>query len=565
MRARPRFATDDRLVGLVRRGDLTAFEILYGRHARELLNFCNSILGSRHDAEDAVQSTFASAYRALIADERPVELRPWLFAIARNASLSILRTRKPTAELHEHAPAREDPAAQAEQRESLRQVVATMLELPERQRTALVLAELHGLSQGEIGTVLGVPAEKVKSYIFQARTNLISERGARSADCREIREELVAARGAGLLKSRLRRHMRTCEGCRDYAQQLSAQRGQLGMLFPLAPTLALKRRVLDAATSANAAGAGSVGGAAVGASLAGTSIELAGGGVKALVAKLLIGAVGVGAGTGAGTAVLAAATTSSRHPAAHQRQTAAAGVTPRSAVEGPGLAAQVDPQRAGSSDLSAPGAAGVAPAAHERKAASARAEGAPGSGAGGQSATAQEHGKSTEAHGHGAKANEAPTGSGKSVQAHGKSGETHGKSAQAPGHAQGHGNGLSHGKSQAAHGQGAARATGPQGQAVAHGNAPAVTGNGHGHANGPPAPGATPGAASPSGNANAGGNGNGAAPAATPSPASEAAHAGAPANANAGGNGNGAGTSNPQSPGEPPAASHEAPEHPQKH
>ena len=283
-RIRPRFAADDRLVALVRGGDPTAFEILYDRHSRELLSSCSYILGSRHDAEDAVQSTFASAYRALLADERDVDLRPWLFAIARNASLSILRKRQPTTEINGAEPGRDDPVAQAEQREDLRQVLSTMLELPEHQRTALVLAEIHGLSHGEIGAVLGVRTERVKSYVYQARSSLISERLARSADCLEIREELATARGPPP-EEQASPPLRSCEGCRDYAQQLSRQRGQLGILLPVLPSLALKRRVLEAASS-DATSAGTCrGGAAVGGSLAGITAELAGAGGKALVAS----------------------------------------------------------------------------------------------------------------------------------------------------------------------------------------------------------------------------------------------------------------------------------------
>ncbi|HYM45400.1 MAG TPA: sigma-70 family RNA polymerase sigma factor [Solirubrobacteraceae bacterium] len=306
-----RFAADDRLVGFVRRGDATAFEILYDRHCRELLSFCRYILGSRHDAEDAVQSTFASAYRSLLADERRVAVRPWLFAIARNACLSILRQRRAAGEGDGVPEPGEDPVAQVEQREDLRQALSTMLELPERQRAALVLAELHGLSQREIGALLGVGAEQVKSYVYQARTSLISERRARDADCREIREELATARGAALLKSHLRRHLRSCPACRDYAEELSRQRRRLGILLPVAPSLALKRRALEAALGrAPGTGTGTcVSGTAAGASAVGTAAELAGGGVKALVAKLLAGVAFLGASTGVGAPLLGVATT----------------------------------------------------------------------------------------------------------------------------------------------------------------------------------------------------------------------------------------------------------------
>lgn len=316
-RARLRFAADDRLVSFVRRGNPAAFEILYDRHCHELLSFCRYMLGSRDDAEDAVQSTFAAAYRALLADERLVDVRPWLFTIARNACLSILRQRQPVAEIGE-APAPHgdfvDFAAQMQEREDLRQVLATLIELPEHQRASLVLAELHGLSHTEIGALLGVRADQVGSYVYQARSNLKAERLARIADCHEIRQELAVARGAALLKSRLRRHLRSCPGCRDYAEELSRQRRKLGALLPVTPTLALKRRSLESAFG-KAPGT-SAGGVAGGASLAGASTELAGSGFKALVAKVLVGLGCLSAGTGAATLVVGV----SAAPPSWQRQ-----------------------------------------------------------------------------------------------------------------------------------------------------------------------------------------------------------------------------------------------------
>jgi RNA polymerase sigma factor (sigma-70 family) len=301
---RLRFATDDRLMNFVRRGDSTAFEILYDRHASELLSFCVYMLGSRHDAEDAVQATFASAYRVLNRDAREVVLRPWLFTIARNNCLSILRRRRPAVELGEERAHDGDPIAELEVREELRHVLKSLLALPERQRAALVLAELHGLSQSEIGAVLGVRAERVKAYVYQARAHLVSDREAREADCRQIREELASARGAALLKSRLRRHLRGCPDCRTYADGLGRQRRQLGLLFPLAPSLELKYRVLEQGLGLAGSPGADAAGAALGASAAGAAAEIAGGGAKALVAKVATGLAVLGAGAGAGVAVL---------------------------------------------------------------------------------------------------------------------------------------------------------------------------------------------------------------------------------------------------------------------
>jgi RNA polymerase sigma factor (sigma-70 family) len=83
--------SDQRLVELVRSGNETAFEVAFERHAPGLLSFCRHILGSREDAEDALQQVFVAAYRDLLRDRREIALKPWLYAIARNRCLSSLR------------------------------------------------------------------------------------------------------------------------------------------------------------------------------------------------------------------------------------------------------------------------------------------------------------------------------------------------------------------------------------------------------------------------------------------------------------------------------------------
>jgi len=306
-RVRLRLAGDERLVASVRRGDAAAFEAMYDRHSAELLSFCVYMLGSRHDAEDAVQATFASAYRALHADRRAVNLRAWLFTIARNDCLNILRRRRTWVELDGEPAADGDPLRELELREEVRQMIAGLRELPESQRASLVLAELHGFSQAEIGSVLGVRAEQVKAFICQARSNLISERSARETDCCEIREELSDARGAALLRGRLRRHLRSCDDCRTYADGVARQRRTLGAVLPLAPSLLLKYWALEEALGSGAvADPGAyVGGAAVGGSVAGAAAEVAGGGFKALILKLATGVAFLGAGAGAGASMLA--------------------------------------------------------------------------------------------------------------------------------------------------------------------------------------------------------------------------------------------------------------------
>src|ERR687894_3151216 len=85
-----RTQSDSRLVDLVRAGNDRAFEAIVHRYRRPLLRHCRRLLPAGR-AEDAVQQAFLNAYRALMADDRAIDLRPWLYRIAHNASLNALR------------------------------------------------------------------------------------------------------------------------------------------------------------------------------------------------------------------------------------------------------------------------------------------------------------------------------------------------------------------------------------------------------------------------------------------------------------------------------------------
>ena len=86
-----RLQSDERLIAYVRRGNNSAFEALVSRYEARLLSFCRHMLGSREDAEDVLQEVFAAAFNAILADDRPINVRPWLYRIARNRSLNHLR------------------------------------------------------------------------------------------------------------------------------------------------------------------------------------------------------------------------------------------------------------------------------------------------------------------------------------------------------------------------------------------------------------------------------------------------------------------------------------------
>ena len=170
------------------------------------------MLGLREEAEDAVQHTFAAAYRDLQrGGDREIALKPWLFTIARNRCLSVLRAR------HELPQGDAEVATaglteQVEQRAELRDLLADIRELPDEQRAALLLAEVSGLAQADIASVLGCEAARVKALVYRARSGPIARRDARELPCEQVREQLSELRGGSLRRTELQLHLRECRG-----------------------------------------------------------------------------------------------------------------------------------------------------------------------------------------------------------------------------------------------------------------------------------------------------------------------------------------------------------------
>jgi RNA polymerase sigma factor (sigma-70 family) len=284
----PRGRSDDALVARVRAGDERAFELVFDRYHRSLLAFCRRMVGSDEEAEDALQHTFMAAYRSLRASDGPIRLKAWLYTIARNRCLSILRARREHVALDDGHAATDSLAADVDRRADLRGLQADLGALPDDQRAALVLFELGDQSHDEIAEVLGVRRDKVKALVFQARESLASWRRARETPCVEIREQLATVRGAALKRATLRRHVARCEGCQEFEVEVRRQRVAMAALLPVIPTIGLKAAVLSAVGV-------SAGGAGGGASLAGL-----GGAAKGVAAKTLMCAAVAGSAGSAG-------------------------------------------------------------------------------------------------------------------------------------------------------------------------------------------------------------------------------------------------------------------------
>src|SRR5829696_980795 len=303
---------DEKLVALIRDGNEHAFEALFDRYHSRLLAFCRHMLRSAEDAEDVLQEVFVKAHAAMLADERPINARPWLYRIARNRCLNHLR--RPVADgvdTMDVLPSENGvtTAERVQKREDFRCLVEDVSDLPETQRTALLLREIDALSYEEIATAMDTTVPAVKSLLVRARMSLAEATRSRQLTCGEVRLELAeAAEGLRKASGPVRHHVKRCEPCREFRGELRSNTKALAALAPLGPLALLWKSLIakfgigGSGTAASGSAAGGSGGIAGGSAVAGGGAAAGAGGAAAGVGGAVAAAGGTGAAFGGAAA-----------------------------------------------------------------------------------------------------------------------------------------------------------------------------------------------------------------------------------------------------------------------
>ncbi len=172
----------------VREGDTEALRDLIERHQRAVINTIHRAIGDASEAEDLAQRVFVQVYRSAKRYKPTAKFTTWLFTITRNTILNEhrRRSRHPAESLDALQEPRDsesagwqapdttmhDPAQEAVERELQEKIREAVQELPEAQRTAVILCRYEGLSYEEIAEVLGCTVSATKSLLHRARLTL---------------------------------------------------------------------------------------------------------------------------------------------------------------------------------------------------------------------------------------------------------------------------------------------------------------------------------------------------------------------------------------------------------
>jgi RNA polymerase sigma factor (sigma-70 family) len=284
----PRLLTENSLSQKAAAGDPVAFEEIFRRFHQDIFRYCRSILGNDQDAMDALQATMASALGSLPGESREIRLKPWLFRVAHNECIDLMKARSRLV----HGEAASDSGyvleSEVADRERLRQVLSDIGRLPEGQRSALIMRELNGLRFEEVGFALGCSAAAARQAVYEARLSLAELEKGRQMRCDDARQAISSMDGRVMRGRSLRAHLRSCQGCQGFRNALRVRQGELRSLVP----------VLPAAAAASMLGAIGGGGSGLGGGL----FAFLGGGTAAgvggkAVAIVAVTAVGLGAGT----------------------------------------------------------------------------------------------------------------------------------------------------------------------------------------------------------------------------------------------------------------------------
>ncbi len=173
---------DSELMLAFRGGDRQAFDELFRRYTPRVMSFLFRMVRDHGRAEELTQEVFVRIYQAAERYEARAKFSTWLFGIAHNLALNDLarayRKREQALEdYHVETTADEQPGAheQLEARRTTDALDRAIQELPERQRSALLLRTVQGLGYEEIGEVLGASVSSVKSLLHRAREKLVTQ------------------------------------------------------------------------------------------------------------------------------------------------------------------------------------------------------------------------------------------------------------------------------------------------------------------------------------------------------------------------------------------------------
>jgi RNA polymerase sigma factor (sigma-70 family) len=251
-----RLLSDERLTRRAVGGDERAFAAIFRRYHQSLYRFCLAIVGNPEDAQDALQNTMIKVLRALPGEERKIELKPWLYRIAHNESIDLLRRRRETRELSVEEPAPGYGLAEdAATRERLRQLMTDLRALPDRQRDVLVMRELAGLEFEEIGVALTTSGAVARQTLYEARQSLRQMEEGREMGCDSVMKALSDGDGRVTRRRDVRAHLRSCAGCRGFRDEIKSRQRDLAALSPL-PAVAAAGLLQGLIGSQAAAGGG---------------------------------------------------------------------------------------------------------------------------------------------------------------------------------------------------------------------------------------------------------------------------------------------------------------------
>jgi RNA polymerase sigma factor (sigma-70 family) len=286
--------SDERLVRRAAGGEERAFAAIFDRYHQPLYRYCVAIVGDSQDAQDALQNTMLKVLRALPDEAREIKLKPWLYRIAHNESVDLLRRRRETRELDAEAVAPGlSPAEELSVRERLRRLLADIGELPERQRGALVMRELAGLDFDAIAAALDTSPAVARQTLYEARLSLHQMDEGREMDCATVTKALSDGDGRVTRRRDVRAHLRSCRDCRRFRAEIDGREQGFAALAPL-PAAAVAG-LLQGLLGGGAAGGGSSG--VAGAAVAGGAAKTLGSSaaLKGAAAVLAIAAIGTGA------------------------------------------------------------------------------------------------------------------------------------------------------------------------------------------------------------------------------------------------------------------------------